>query len=106
MKTRSGRVLTDTEVDRLADAAETGFDVSTWRPRRGRPPLAATTQEHSPRIAVRVPETLRQGVAERASGEGKTLSKVVRELLEGYAAQPRPMPKRKRPGRSGDARRS
>ncbi len=99
-------MLTDTDVDRLADAAEAGFDLSTWRPRRGRPPLVATTQQHSPRIAVRIPATLRQEVAERASGEGKTLSKVVRELLERYAAQPRPTPKRKRPEPSGDADRS
>lgn len=37
MKTKSGRVLTDADVDRLASKAEAGFDLSNWKPRRQDP---------------------------------------------------------------------
>ena len=85
--TKSGRTLTETEtdLDRLADKSEAGFDLSTWRPRPGRPSLAPVAGEHSPRIAVRLPEALRDKVATRAASEGKSVSQVVRSLLEGYA---------------------
>lgn len=85
VKTRAGRILSDVDLDRLAESAEAGFDVSTWRPRPGRPALSSTTTEHSPRIAVRLPEALRKQVASRAAAEGRTLSEVVRGLLEDYA---------------------
>jgi hypothetical protein len=85
--TRSGRVLTEADIDRLADQAEAGFDISTWTTRPGRPPLTVGGQ-HSPRIAVRVPEDLRQRAMARAATEGRTISEVVRDLLEAYARQP------------------
>lgn len=31
MKTKSGRVLTDAEIDRLAAKAEAGLDLSSWQ---------------------------------------------------------------------------
>jgi hypothetical protein len=86
VKTKSGRVLKKSELDALADEAERGFDLRRWRPRRGRPSLAASDGAHSPRIAVRVPEALRRQVAHRAEAEGRTVSEVVRDLLEKYAA--------------------
>ncbi len=85
VRTKSGRTLTEADVDRLAATAEKGFALSTWQPRRGRPSLSATAGVHSPRIAVRVPEELRVRATKRAVGEGRTLSDVVRDLLEGYA---------------------
>lgn len=88
MKTKSGRALSDADVDRLADRAERGLNLSSWKPRRGRPSLDATGAAHSPRIAVRVPKALHDRVAVRAAKEGRTLSEVVRDLLEDFAPDP------------------
>ena len=84
--TKSGRALTEADIERLADQIEgKDFDLSTWAPRRGRPSLDPTANSHAPRIAVRVPESLRRRVASRAAAEGRTVSQVVRVLLERYA---------------------
>ena len=86
VKAQRGRVLSEAELDRLADQAEQGFDLSTWRPRPGRPSLDAGAVGHSPRVEVRVPAVLRDRVRERAAAEGRNLSDVLRGLLEAYAA--------------------
>jgi hypothetical protein len=87
--TRTGRRLSDAEIDELAQRAEGGLDLSDWKPRRGRPSLAGGA-ERSPRIAVRVPADVRDRAASRAVQEGRTLSDVVRALLVMYAAGSRP----------------
>jgi predicted DNA binding CopG/RHH family protein len=93
VRTRSGRVVTDTDLDRMADEAEAGYDLSTWKRRAGRPSLgASSTGNHSPRITARVPEELRARVASRASLEGKSVSAVMRDLLEAYAGEHFPEP--------------
>ena len=83
--TRSGRSLSNADIERVADRLEEGIDLSTWQPRRGRPSLEADAREHSPRIAVRIPDALNDRVRTRAAREGRSVSDVVRELLEGYA---------------------
>ncbi len=83
--TKSGRTLTDAEIDALAAQAERGFEPSTLRLHRGRPFLDASSGEHSPRISVRVPARLRDRAAARAASEGRTISQVLRSLLEAYA---------------------
>ena len=83
--TKSGRVLSEADIDTLAKRAEEGFDLSTWQPRRGRPSLDQTAGGHSPRIEARVPEALHRRVSARAEREGRTVSSVVRALLEDYA---------------------
>ena len=85
VKTRSGRTLSEADVDRLAAEVEMGLDLSTWKPRRGRPPLDAGANAHAPRIAVRVPSDVHRRVVARATKEGRSISEVVRDLLEGYA---------------------
>ena len=85
--TRSGRQLTDEDLDRLADEAEAGYDLSRWRPRRGRPFLDPGAGERSPRISVRVPAVLRDRAAARAASEGRSMSDVLRGLLEEYARE-------------------
>lgn len=82
--TKSGRRLTAADLERMADEAERGFDPSTFRHSRGRPALETGTTG-SPRIAVRLPRTLHRRVTLRAEAEGRSVSQVVRELLEGYA---------------------
>lgn len=85
VKTRSGRALTEREIDRLTAKAAKGLDLSTWTTRRGRPPLDAAAGKHAPRIAVRVPREVHARVVARAASEGRTISEVVRALLERYA---------------------
>jgi predicted HicB family RNase H-like nuclease len=87
VRTKSGKVLTDEELDRLAGRAEGGLDLKAWQPRRGRPSLGGTA-ERSPRIAVRVPRALHRRVADRAASEGKSVSEIVRDLLGAYASSP------------------
>jgi predicted HicB family RNase H-like nuclease len=87
VKSKRGARLTEADIDRLADRAEKGLDLSTWTPRRGRPSLDASAGEHSPRIAVRLPPSLHRGVTSRAAREGRNISEVVRDLLERYAAE-------------------
>jgi hypothetical protein len=86
--TKGGRSLDATDLERIADEFEAGFDLSTWerRPRPvGRPRLEPQATEDSPRIAVRVPASLRTRVQRRATQEGRSVSEVVRGLLEEYA---------------------
>ena len=85
VKTRSGRTLSEGDIDRLGAEVEKGLDLSDWKTRRGRPPLDAATGEHAPRIAVRVPGDVHRRVVARATTEGRSISEVVRDLLEGYA---------------------
>jgi hypothetical protein len=106
VKTKSGRVLSDADLDGLTTQAEKGFDLAAWRPRRGRPSLGATMGEHSPRIAVRVPEALRDRAKARATTEGRNLSEVVRSLLEEYAPEAAPKRARTRRRRAEPVRRA
>lgn len=85
MRTKSGRLLTESDIEQLADKAERGFDLSGWHPRRGRPSLSAPG-ERSPRVSARVPEDLYRRATARAASEGKTMSEVVRALVSGYAS--------------------
>jgi predicted HicB family RNase H-like nuclease len=87
VRTKHGRTLSAADVDELARKAEQGFDLSTWRPRRGRPSLDARSGSHSPRVSVRVPEALHRRATARAAEEGRSVSDVVRDLLEGYASE-------------------
>ncbi len=84
VKTRGGHTLTSADLGRLADEFEHGVDIATWKPRSGRPALDPGARAHAPRIAVRVPEELRLRATERAGREGRSISSVVRDLLEAY----------------------
>jgi predicted DNA binding CopG/RHH family protein len=87
VRTKNGRAVTDADLDRMAVDTEAGYDLSTWKRRAGRPSLSANANAHSPRITTRVPEELRAKVASRASSEGKSVSAVMRSLLEVYAGE-------------------
>jgi len=88
VRTRNGRVVTDADLERMAAEAEAGFDLSTWKRRPGRPALGADDASgHSPRVGTRVPAELRDSVAHYAEADGKTVSEVIRELLEDYVAE-------------------
>lgn len=87
MRTQRGRELPSSEIDRLSDVAERGFDLSSWRPRRGRPALDPRAAEPSPRIAVRLNGELHNRVSGLAASQGRSISEVVRGLLVTYAAE-------------------
>lgn len=85
LRSKSGRILTDDVVDQFAHRMETGYEPEQLRPRKaGRPPLSE--EYPSPRIQVRVSHRLYVTVSRRARREGKTVSALVRQLLEKYAA--------------------
>lgn len=88
MKTKSGRVVSPDDIERLAARAKRGFELSRWGPRRGRPRLDPEATGHSPRITARVSPSLYERATRRAVSEGRTMSEVVRDLLEDYAAKP------------------
>jgi hypothetical protein len=88
VSTKDGPVVTEADLDRMAAEAEAGFDLSTWKRRPGRPPLGSSRAgEHSPRLVTRVPEQLRDDVAFYAAAEGKSVSEVMRRLLQAYVDQ-------------------
>lgn len=85
VRTKHGEVMTDADLERLADEAEAGYDLSTWKRRPGRPSLDGSgSGDHSPRIAMRVPERLKAELERCAADEGKSVSQVLRGLAEEY----------------------
>ena len=85
LRSKTGRVLTDEAVADLARRMERGLEPGQLQPRKaGRPPLG--DEYPSPRIQVRVSHRLYVKVSKRARQEGKTVSALVRQLLEKYAA--------------------
>jgi uncharacterized protein (DUF4415 family) len=82
--TKSGRAITDKDVEKLAAEAEAGYDVETLitrRNKRGRPTIgtAPATVE-----SVRLDPELRRQLVERAQSEGTTPSELIREALRRY----------------------
>lgn len=87
MKTRSGQIVTEADVEALATKAEHGVDLARWGPRPGRPSLSQSGSGQSPRVGARVSGETYRGFLKRAKAEGKTPSEVVRSLVEAYASE-------------------
>jgi hypothetical protein len=82
--TKSGRDISDETVERLADEAESGYDVDTLigrRGKRGRPTLGTSPATVE---SVRLDPELRRELMERAQAEGTTTSELIREALRRY----------------------
>ena len=80
--TKTGRVLSDADIDAIADEVAGEIDVETLKPRRrGRPPLAGGPADVVP---VRLDANLRAAVEARASNDHTTTSDVIREALRRY----------------------
>jgi len=82
--TRSGRPITDQEVEALAAEAETGYDVDELiarRGKRGRPSLGSAPASVE---SVRIDPELRQELVQRAEADGTTTSEVIREALRNF----------------------
>lgn len=79
--THNGRIVTDEEIQPLADEAEAGYDVSKLRRRPGRPSLGTAAADVFP---VRLDPELRAALEARAQRDDMTASDVVRTALRAY----------------------
>jgi uncharacterized protein (DUF4415 family) len=81
--TKSGKTLTDTDIEQLADeATTTDYDVEALkRRRRGRPLIGSAPAEVVP---VRLDPELRAAVEARATADQTTTSEVIREALRRF----------------------
>ena len=83
-RTKSGKAITDADVETLADEAEKGYDVDDLlarRGRRGRPSLGSAPASVE---SVRLDPELRDELTERATAEGVTTSELIRRALREY----------------------
>jgi uncharacterized protein (DUF4415 family) len=82
--TKSGRPITDQDIENLAAEAEAGYDVGTLiarRNKRGRPTLGNAPASVE---SVRLDPELRRQLLDRAEAEGTTTSELIREALRRY----------------------
>jgi len=80
-RSKTGELLTDDVLDRMAGEAEAGLDTSKLRRRPGRPRMGAAPAETLP---VRLDPDLRRALDDRAAAEDTTASDVVRKALREY----------------------
>jgi hypothetical protein len=83
IKTLAGDELSEEDIEALADEAERGYDLDkATRVTFGRPSLGAGGV--SPRIQVRVDQTLATALRSRARREKRSVSEVARTALREY----------------------
>lgn len=81
-RTKTGKVLTDPDVEALADEVEGDFDVETLKTRRrGRPSMGSAAADVVP---VRLDPELKKAVETRAESEQTTTSEIIREALRRF----------------------
>lgn len=81
----SGKVLTEADIEKIADEVESDAPVVFTGIRLvGRPSLDGNGV--SPRLSFRVPRDLHEAAMERAIEEETTVSEVTRKALERYLA--------------------
>ena len=82
--TKSGRPITDEEVDKLVAEAEAGYDpeqLIARRNKRGRPTIGNAPSSVE---SVRLDPELRRRLLQRAETDGTTPSELIREALRRY----------------------
>lgn len=80
-RSKAGVELTDEVLERMADEAEAGLDVTNLRRRPGRPSMGSGPAETLP---VRLDPELRRALDDRAAADKSTASDVVRKALRRY----------------------
>jgi len=81
-KTETGKVLTDADIETMADEAERGYDVEVLKTRRrGRPMLGSAPSEVVP---VRLDPDLKQAVEARAEADHTSTSEIIRQALRRF----------------------
>lgn len=87
LKTQAGTELTPEVIERLAEEAEAGYDLSRGkRVRRGRPSLGQSGP--SPRVQIRLDADLANALRKRAAVENRSVSEIAREALRDYVERP------------------
>ena len=81
--TRSGRTLTNEDIDAIArEVEETDYDVEAIKTRRrGRPPMGSGPADVVP---VRIDPELREAIEARAEADHTTTSEIIREALRRF----------------------
>jgi hypothetical protein len=82
-RTKTGRVLTDADIEALAEEAERGYDVAELARRPGRPRMGSAPASVVP---IRLHAQLRAAAKARAAAESTSLSEFVRDALRRYLA--------------------
>jgi hypothetical protein len=83
LTTASGEVLTDEDIETLADEAERGYDLDkATRVTVGRPSLGP--KGTSPRVQIRVDPDLAEALRDRAHKEHRSVSEIARTALREY----------------------
>lgn len=81
-RTRTGKVLTASDIEALADEVEGDYDVDALKTRRrGRPSMGSAAAEVVP---VRLDPELKEAVESRAEREQTTTSEIIREALRKF----------------------
>ncbi len=80
-RSKTGVDLTHEVLERMAEEAEAGLDITKLRRRPGRPAMGSGPAETLP---VRLDPELRRAVDDRAAADRTTASDVVREALRRY----------------------
>lgn len=80
-RSKAGVQLTDEVLERMADEANAGLDVTTLRRRPGRPAMGSAPAGTLP---IRLDPELRKALDDRAVAEETTASEVVRRALRRY----------------------
>jgi len=81
-RTKTGKVLTDADVEALADEVERDYDIEELKARRrGRPSMGSAAAEIVP---VRLDPELREAVETRAEREQTTTSEIIREAIRKF----------------------
>ena len=81
-RTKTGKLLTDADVEALADEVEGDYDVETLKTRRrGRPSMGSAAADVVP---VRLDPELKEAVESRAEREQTTTSEIIREALRKF----------------------
>ncbi len=78
-----GDDVRESDVQRLANEAETGYSVKQLRSGPGRPAIGSAAADVVP---VRLDPELRKAIAKLAKRENKTTSEIVRKALRRYVA--------------------
>jgi predicted transcriptional regulator len=86
--TKSGRALTEAELDALADEAERGYDIAALARRPGRPRLGSAPAVVVP---VRLHAELHAAVKAQAAATTTSVSDLVRQALAAYLASEPPV---------------
>lgn len=88
VRTAAGDLLSEQDLEALADEAERGYDPSRWRAVPvGRPSLGA--RGTSPRVQVRVDPDLAVALKARAREENRSVSDLARTALGEYLERTR-----------------